>query len=970
MASTCTYAFTGNVLSANLTLSGAINVTEVSANQAVVQGAETNGYNATLLVGDNTSINTQTSKGVHIGYDNVGNKGSIYSMNGSASLTDLYLNDPTYNLVSTTSIHMPNVLTKSISSGITGGDLTLSGNGSGKVIISSDISTASNLIIPATTASVGHIVQNSQVILQRYGTNNNFIGANSGNYTLTGNSNTALGDSTMASLSSGSSNVAIGTNSMSNAVVTGSGNHGIGVQTLNNLTSGSSNIGVGQATLSALTTGNFNVAIGHNSMNLTTTGSSNIGIGEFTLGGAAVTGGGNIAVGGSSLNLVTSGAGNVGIGAPTMRNLTTGSYNVAIGYLAMDLGVTTGNNNIAIGQRALNAVTSGTNNIAIGQDAMKISTSGSSNIAIGFSSMSVNVISGANNIGLGLGSLQKVSSGGANLAVGTNALVNVTSGNANMSLGPSTLTALTTGSNNIAIGNGAGSAMTSSESANILIGNAQVGVIGESNAIRIGNSSTKCFIQGINSVSLGASANIMAIISGDQLGTAATTLTSGASNLNTNGGYYVNSGLVRDATASYFNNGSATATLNNTGAAANCTYSFPNKTLGSYTVATTSDIPDVTTGLLGLPTNTKIVYVSPNGNDSTGNGTFAKPYALPSAAMASITGSGSANRFVIYCSAGIYGTSATTILFKPYVYICPANPFSCRIQENLGVDSSMLTGNARSGAFGVLFSGSTAATFDFTTDSTHSHIMEFSNCQFNVPFTFRSAGVADFLSLYTCNIFQAMTVSGAATSMVSCIHQAALTIDTASGGSATASFQGTQFNNGNVVLTSTGALTNAAQFMGSIIISPYTLTLNNVTPGNTTYQFDSTSRIQVARATLGTGTVSALAEVNPFVISGAPVVTTISVDAYIFRYPGKLKAPFTKAYIMAANSANTSVVSLYDITSGSPVQLATCNLVGNIFDVVDMGTISNVLNSAGIYTLTVDSVGAGSTVKIYSLSLE
>lgn len=788
-----TYNFSGALLSSNVIITGNLIVDEMISSTEIIQKNETSGFNTSLIIGDNTSINTQSTKGIHIGYDNSSNKGSIYVMNGESTLTDIYINDPSYDASSNTVIHLPSLKTKSISTDISNGNLTLTANGTGKLILNSDVELSGNLLLPPTTTSAGRIIQNGSVIFQRYGTNTIFLGTSSGNYSLTGTSMYGIGNGTLSSVTSGSNLIAIGTNSM--------------------------------------------------------------GLGSV------------------------SGSFNIGIGDSTLRIISSGQHNIAIGNSAM---------------------------------------------------------------------------------------YNSTSSQANIAIGSNSLSQLMTGSGNVCIGVGAGANFTSSESNNILIGS-QSGLQGESNVIKIGNSSNKCYIEGIYNSSLGSTAKIVGVNDNNQLFTGATTMSTSAV-INTNSYFSINGTQLLSSSSLTLNNGTKTATLNNSGAnTADCTYSFPDKAAGTYTLATTADINSSSGGLLDLPANTKILYVSLNGNNTTGNGTFSNPYSLPSVAMASITGSSITNRYVIYCSAGVYGSSATTILFKPYVYICCANPFSCRIQENLSIDSSMLVGNVRSGAFGVLFSGSSFATFDFTTDSTHSHVIEFSNCQFNVPITYKSAGVADFFSSYLCNFFQAITISGGQTSMISCLVQTSLTSNTAFNGSAVSTFQGTQFNNGNVNVSSTLGLTNVVNFINSVITSPNTLTLSNVTPGNTSYIYDSASRIPLARLSYDTSVVlTSLSQPNSTIIGGRPVLMSGSGNVYSFRYSGKYNNPFTKAYLTCGNSGGISSFELTDLLNSTI--LGTVVVGSGDPGTYEITNLTNIPSESTILQLNLNNFGG--VVEVFSLTLE
>ncbi len=151
----------------------------------------------------------------------------------------------------------------------------------------------------------------------------------------------------------------------------------------------------------------------------------------------------------------------------------------------------TGTNNTAVGHLALNALTTGDNNTALGSFALGNLTDKDFNTAIG----SV--------------ALDLLTSGERNTAVGYNALGN-----------------LDTGDSNIALGYNAGSAYTTGEDLNIVIGH--VGIVGESDVIRIGFTQNECHIVGIDGVNVGSVATVVTE-AGDQLGTAVITAGAGIS---------------------------------------------------------------------------------------------------------------------------------------------------------------------------------------------------------------------------------------------------------------------------------------------------------------------------------------------------------------------------------------------------------------------------------------------------------
>ncbi len=91
--------------------------------------------------------------------------------------------------------------------------------------------------------------------------------------------------------------------------------------------------------------------------------------------------------------------------------------------------------------------------------------------------------------------------GGFNTGLGAGALFDLTSGIYNTAVGLNSLTNLTSGTYNTAIGANAGSILTD-EIGNILIGPDVVGVAGESQTIRIGNTQSATYIAGIAGVAV------------------------------------------------------------------------------------------------------------------------------------------------------------------------------------------------------------------------------------------------------------------------------------------------------------------------------------------------------------------------------------------------------------------------------------------------------------------------------------
>ena len=226
------------------------------------------------------------------------------------------------------------------------------------------------------------------------GSGNFFVGP-SGNSTMSGNANTAIGDLALNANTSGYDNTANGVNALFYNT-NGSFNMADGVQALNYNTSGSDNTADGFRALFQNTSGSNNIALGYEAGFNLTTGSSNIDIGNegfstdaniirigsgqsqtFIAGVINGNGGGltninaskltsignnNIFVG-SAGNAANSGSDNTAMGAQALTNNTSGTGNTAFGFGALQSA--TGNFNFGYGYLAGSGLTTGANNVDI-----------------------------------------------------------------------------------------------------------------------------------------------------------------------------------------------------------------------------------------------------------------------------------------------------------------------------------------------------------------------------------------------------------------------------------------------------------------------------------------------------------------------------------------------------------------------------------------------------------------------------
>ena len=283
----------------------------------------------------------------------------------------------------------------------------------------------------------------------------------------------------------------------------------------------------GQKALFSLTTGAGNTAVGWFSLLSDAAGSFNTATGAGTL--LFNNADENTAVGAAALLFNTTGGANTAVGSTALLHNTTGSFNAATGSQAL-VANTTGAENTANGAFAMNISTDGSFNTAIGAFALANNT-GSENTAVGVNALFSNTAGG--NTAMGAHALRVNTTGFQNTALGHSVLNHNTDGSYNTAIGTSAL-ALNTGdgntacgnvtlfnnigSNNTALGNVAGTALTTGDN-NIDIGYNVMGVAGESNTIRIGNSDIAAtFITGISGASASGGAAVF-VNSNGKLGT-------------------------------------------------------------------------------------------------------------------------------------------------------------------------------------------------------------------------------------------------------------------------------------------------------------------------------------------------------------------------------------------------------------------------------------------------------------------
>ena len=288
---------------------------------------------------------------------------------------------------------------------------------------------------------------------------NTIIGAEAGTDITNGDNNALYGFRSGWNITTGSNNICMGT-SAGRYLVTQSDNILIGKSAGDYLgynqgapSSGSSNVVIGYEAAAETRVAERSVYIGYHAGRYVTTGNYNIGIGYRSCQGAYNQAGGNY---------------NVCMGRDTGLDFTTGHSNVVLGYKAGD-DISTGAYNVCVGREAGHGATGATGSVVLGyragynglndyQIALGYEAAyngGNYGIAIGYATLKAQG-NAQGNIGIGHRAAEAVT-GNHNTVIGRNACYtgtnNLTSGTNNTVIGYNAATSSATVSNEITLGN-------------------------------------------------------------------------------------------------------------------------------------------------------------------------------------------------------------------------------------------------------------------------------------------------------------------------------------------------------------------------------------------------------------------------------------------------------------------------------------------------------------------------------------
>lgn len=309
------------------------------------------------------------------------------------------------------------------------------------ISISTSLSVAGNINLPALTASRAAIINGSNniaispttsaelaflsgatssIVSILGGVTNNIASiANGGGAFVPLVGGTMSGDLIVNAQISGTATITAGT---AINIAVGSGKYKIGGLSVIDVGTGygARNLFVGSSGAEAVTAGVDNVAVGATAGDSLTTGNRNTVVG--TQAGTALTTSSDSTMVGWNAGGSVTGAQNTLIGRSAADGLTTGIENTVVGYAALDANGVVGSRNTVVGSSAATAVTAGSsNNVFIGRSAAVGITTAQNMVLIGVSATSSNTT--INSIAIGSEAVVTASSA-VQLFKGTNSTAN------------------------------------------------------------------------------------------------------------------------------------------------------------------------------------------------------------------------------------------------------------------------------------------------------------------------------------------------------------------------------------------------------------------------------------------------------------------------------------------------------------------------------------------------------------------
>lgn len=235
-----------------------------------------------------------------------------------------------------------------------------------------------------------------------------------------------------------------------------------------------------------------------------------------------------------------------------------------------------------------------------------------------------------------------------------------------------------------------------------------------------------------------------------------------------------------------------------------------------------------------IPTINQMVYANSNtGDDSTGTGSYDKPYKTVAHAMTTITDASTTKPYVVAIQAARQ-IETTDIFMKPYTFICGILQRASYIRINGGgalkPDPSHATLNSWVGLGNLYWGGSSPINWDLQALGGANCVFINQNCTITGAFTYkgRNSGGGDYLENYTGIMFGPLVWDSInpQTQSVEIIGTTTLTNTQAI--SMNVSFDNVVFD-GNVAFTDSGTmgLNNCSYGSGVTLTTTGTMTLNS-----------------------------------------------------------------------------------------------------------------------------------------------
>lgn len=342
------------------------------------------------------------------------------------------------------------------------------------------------------------------------------------------------------------------------------------------------------------------------------------------------------------------------------------------------------------------------------------------------------------------------------------------------------------------------------------------------------------------------------------------------------------------------------------------------------------------------------LWVDKNGNDSTGDGTFAAPFLTIPAALAAMVGASTAKRYIIHIGTGDFNEN---VALPPWATLEGIDVFNTRINGNVTLDN---TGSwspfidLRSALSRVTFRGS--VTFDFSASGVVSGQgkLQIEDCIFNNAPTFIGFNAINQARLKDSFLFAGLNMTGM---NFTCVNTSFI-------------------NGGTITINSTnidGNHPTIFEAYGGGTDGPLTAIFNppdNNTPVNLVlYGFTVKGAVTLNGASITTEVSSNVLPANITLLNSAPLPVIVMGDGgNLNQFGGGMTNLGGTTDVYLSNSsptptANSSVALNYGISSGRSGQKLRVNILQNNLDVDAVVTL---MKNGSATSITV-TVTAGTT---------